>query len=286
MSDPAPAPTPGTASLSGVPVAVTAARKAEEQAELLRRRGAEVLLRPLLAPDPAAVDVDRLLQVTREVIDSPPDIVVATTGTGVRAWFMLAERHGLADELRAAFDGAEILARGPKSVGALNGLGLRADWSPASEAFDDVLDRLLAEDPSGRRILLQEHGQSLAPAAARLEERGAEVTVATIYRVVPPEDPEPARRLLGELRDGTVGAVTFTSAMAVEALLLAAADAGVTEQTRHAFVDGVLACCVGQVTASAFGPWQIETVVPDRARLVAMVRALERRVADDRGEQR
>jgi uroporphyrinogen-III synthase len=265
--------------LAGLRIGVTAARKAEEQIALLERRGATVEWGPALALDPHRVDDDALLAATRSVLTRPPDVFLATTGIGMRTWFAAAERWGLLPDLLAVLAQSEILARGPKSVGALRARGLRERWAPASEAFDDVLTELLARDLSGLRIVLQEHGQPLASVAEELRRRGASVTVVAVYRVYVAEDPEPLRRLAGLVADRTLDAVTFTSAPAVVALMDAAADLGRLDEVVSGFGGAVVAACVGPVTAAAFEQWDLPTIHPNRSRLAAMVHRLERELS-------
>ena len=125
--------------LAGFRIGVTAARKAEEQIGLLERRGAAVVHAPALSVDPNRIEETELLAATKDVLSHPVDIFVATTGIGLKSWFAAAERWGLLEDLTSHLGGAEILARGPKSVGALRRFGLRELWAPESEAFEDVL---------------------------------------------------------------------------------------------------------------------------------------------------
>ncbi|WP_278257645.1 uroporphyrinogen-III synthase [Nocardioides convexus] len=92
---------------------------------LLERRGAEVVHAPALSVDPNRIDEAGLRAATEDVLAQPVDIFVATTGIGLKSWFAAAERWGLLEDLLAHLGGAEILARGPKSVGALRRAGLR-----------------------------------------------------------------------------------------------------------------------------------------------------------------
>ncbi|GAA0976666.1 Transcriptional regulatory protein QseB [Nocardioides aquaticus] len=269
------APTGSTAPLAGYHVGVTAARKVEEQVALIERRGAAVHWAPALSLDPNQVDDAQLRPATEQVIADPPDMVLVTTGIGMRAWLAAAAEWGLREDLVAAIKPAEILARGPKSVGALRGAGLRELWSPESELFEDVLDHLRGRDLAGLRILVQEHGQSLSMVAHALRRQGAEVTVVTVYRVAGAEDPTPMFQLVDRVADGELDAVTFTSAPAVAALMEAAGSTGRRDELISAFQADVLAVCVGPVTAAAFEMWGVPTVYPERSRLAAMVKLLE-----------
>ena len=261
--------------LAGYRIGVTAARKVEEQVQLLERRGATVVWAPALSTDPNRVDDASLRAATEEVLARPIDLFLATTGIGMKTWFAAAESWGVLDKLLAALGEAEILARGPKSVGALRRQGLRELWSPASEEFEDVLEHLRGRDLAGKRIVVQEHGQSLSMAAHALRRRGADVTTVAIYRVASAEDPGPMFHLVDEIADRTLHAVTFTSAPAVAALMEAAGSTGRRDEVIGAFQADVLASCVGPVTAAAFEMWGVPSIYPDRSRLGAMVKQLE-----------
>lgn len=261
--------------LSGFRIGVTAARKVEEQVALLERRGALVEWAPALSIDPNQVDDGDLLAATQEVLSQPIDVFLATTGIGMKAWFAAAEGWGILDELLAAIGDAEILARGPKSVGALRRRGLRELWAPESECFEDVLEHLRGRDLTGLRIVVQEHGQSLSMVAHALRRQGADVTTVTVYRVASADDPEPMFKLIDLIAERSLDAVTFTSAPAVAALMEAAGTTGRRDAIITAFQADVLASCVGPVTAAAFELWGVPTIHPDRSRLAAMIKQLE-----------
>ena len=261
--------------LQGFRVGVTAARKVSEQVALLERRGAEVDWAPALSQDPNRVDAAELRAATERVLGAPPDMVLVTTGVGMTAWLEAAEEWGMREALLEAVRPAEILARGPKSVGALRRAGLRELWSPSSELFEDVLGHLRGRDLRGVRILVQEHGQSLSMVAHALRRQGAQVEVVTVYRVLGAEDPAPLFGLVDRIADGEVDAVTFTSAPAVAALMDAAGSTGRRDDLVSAFQADALAVCVGPVTAAAFEMWGVPSVYPDRSRLAAMVKLME-----------
>lgn len=268
------APTDGLP-LSGFRIGVTAARKVEEQVALLERRGALVEWAPALSLDPNHVDDADLLACTREVLSRPIDLFLATTGIGMKAWFAFAESNGILDELLVAIGESEILARGPKSVGALRRRGLRELWAPESECFEDVLEHLRGRDLTGKRIVVQEHGQSLSMVAHALRRQGADVTTVTVYRVASADDPEPMFKLIDLISERALDAVTFTSAPAVAALMEAAGTTGRRDDIITAFQADVVASCVGPVTAAAFEMWGVPTIHPDRSRLAAMIKQLE-----------
>ena len=71
--------------LLGRRIALTASRRADELEALLVRRGAVVVGAPAVRMAPIEQDAD-LLAVTKDGVDRPPDVVVATAGVGFRMW--------------------------------------------------------------------------------------------------------------------------------------------------------------------------------------------------------
>ena len=264
--------------LSGRRVAVTATRKAAELCGLLERRGAAVVHAPTLK-EQAVVDHDALRRATESLVSDGVDVLVATTGTGVNAWLDAASGWDLDETLVTTLNRADILARGPKSVGALRRHGLRELWSPETEQLEDVLAHLRQRDLAGRRVVLQEHGQSLAVEAEALRRVGALVTVVSTYRCEAADDLAPVFALVDLVVGRGLDAVTFTSAPAVVTLLQVAGAAGLRDELVEAFRSDVLAMCVGPVTAAEWLRYGVPAAHPSRSRLGSMVTALESELA-------
>ena len=128
--------TPSGMVLTGTRILVTAQRRATDLALALARRGAEVDVAATLGVQ-SHFDEETLLARTRELIANPPGIVVITTGIGFRGWWETAEAANLAEELLAALGQVRLVARGPKARGALQTVGLIADW--VAETFGDLV---------------------------------------------------------------------------------------------------------------------------------------------------
>src|SRR5687767_2505205 len=94
-------------------VGITADRRWEEQAMLLRKRGLEVVHGPTMRTVDLAGDA-RLRSVTERLIASPPDWLVATTGMGMKQWFEAADGWGLRETLLSTLGSPSttIIARG------------------------------------------------------------------------------------------------------------------------------------------------------------------------------
>jgi uroporphyrinogen-III synthase len=269
--------------LDGFVVGVTADRRASEQAELLRRRGAEVVLGPSIETAYLAND-DELRAATQQLIDVSPDYLAATTGIGIRAWFEAAQVWGLGDALLDALRATRIVARGPKAAAAVAAAGLAVWASAVNEQMDQVVDLLLAEPLSGARVAVQLYGMPAPEVTGALAGAGADVLEVPVYQWRSPADPGPALRLVQAAIDGRIHAVTFTAAPAVTNLFAIAAGAGLAASLRDACNRrGVVAACVGPVCArGALDSGVAEPLVPEVGRLGLMVRALSERLAGDR----
>ena len=255
-----------TLPLAGRTIGVTADRRWEQQADLLRKRGADVLHAPTVRTVHRA-DEDRLRAATDELVARPPDYVVVLTGMGLRAWFDAAGDWGAADGLRAALARARLVARGPKARSAAGHVGLEVWFQPDNEQVAGILDRLRDEPLDRARVAVQLHGATVPELTATLAAAGADVVEVPVYRWALPDDLGPVHALVDRIAAGTVDAVTFTAAPAVHNLFAVAG-----ERVRDAFNGAVLCACIGPVCAAAA---REEGVVrpfePSRTRLPAMV---------------
>ncbi|GIF12318.1 uroporphyrinogen-III synthase [Actinoplanes teichomyceticus] len=259
------------AALSGYTIGVTSDRRRDELSGLLEGRGARVVLAPALRIVPIADDAE-LRAATRACLATPPDIVLVNTGIGMRGWLEAAEGWGLAEPLRAVLARAYLVARGPKARAAVRAAGLQERWTPDGESHEEVVEHLTGRGVTGLTVAMQLHGESQPEYTDALTAAGARVIEVPVHRWAPPTDPAPLHRLVDLIAGRLVDAVTFTSAAAVQALLRAAGPA--TEPLLEALRTGVLAACVGPVTAAPLRRHDVPVAIPTRARLSALVRTL------------
>ena len=262
-----------TEPLNGFVVGVTAARRSEELAHLLERRGADVLTAPAIRIMPLADDSE-LLAATHACIKDAPDLTVVTTGIGFRGWMDAADEWGLGDSLREQLARGQLVARGPKARGAIRTSGLREVWSPESEAMTEVVDYLLERGVAGQRVAIQLHGDPLTDVIEILTGAGADVVAVPVYRWLPPEDPRPLHRLVDLTAAARVDAVVFTSAPAVTSFLRTATERAVESDVLRALHLDVLAACVGPVCAAPLDRLGVPNVYPSRGRLGSLVRTI------------
>ena len=257
--------------LEGFRIGVTSDRRSEDLIAAFERRGAEVLHAPAIRIAAAESDTKLTLD-TAAIIAARPDVLLATTSYGIRRWFEAADAAGLGHALTETLERSRILVRGPKARGAIRAGGLDDSGMSDEETTKSLVDRVLAEGATGKTIAVQLHGFTDSAQLDRLRTAGAAVLTVAPYRWLMPEDSSRVLRLVDAICTGSVDAVTFTSAPAVDALFNAADGVGKLETVLDAFSETVVAAAVGPVTAAPLRLAGIEPIQPDRYRMGALIR--------------
>lgn len=198
--------------LFGVSVVVTRPRdRVSTLARQIQHLGGTVIEMPVSrteAVDPARPEVSEPLA---RFAAGQFDLICFTSPTGVGSFFGLIRELGL--DARA-FAGAELAAIGPSTAGELAAHGLKADYLPGRFVTEGMLKTLEKVPMESRRVLIAraEEGRDLLPDTLR--ERGAEVAVMPVYRMIPEQPPEEVLE-----RAAQAHFITFTSASSVRNLV-------------------------------------------------------------------
>jgi len=261
--------------MNGATIGITAARRAEEQASIVRALGGVPVIGSSIDCDQPATDevVDPQLQTA---IAAAPDIVVVMTGIGARHSLAVAERSGRESAMRAMFEGATVVARGSKARNTLRRLGVRVDLladPPSSAGLRLLFDTMPVAD---RTIVVICSGPGADPIVPVVRAAGAAVHTIHPYAIDLPDDAQPATRLAQMAHDGAIDAITFTSANAVNGLMAAMERSGLDVPHPH---PSVLVTAVGPVTRDALVAhgWRVD-VEPTTPRMGAMYQALASRL--------
>jgi uroporphyrinogen-III synthase len=270
--------------LRGFRIGVTSDRRSADLIAALERRGAHVVHAPALKIAPH--DQDRqLIAETHEVIRSRPELVLITTGYGMRRWFEVADAAGLGPELSAVLDQARIMARGPKALGAVRAAGLEATTPGTRDTTAAMVDKIIDEGLTRQRVALQQHGYTDQAQLDRLREISSSVLTITPYRWAGPDQNDKVSRLVELAADRQLDAVTFTSAPGADATLSAAKAIGRQGDLVDAMRAAVVAAAVGPVTAGPLIEVGIEPIQPDRSRLGALIRLVSEYLDQNRVER-
>ncbi len=257
--------------LRGFRIGVTSDRRAGDLIAALERRGAQVLHAPALTIAPNEQDGGLIID-TRALIAARPEVVLVTTGYGMRRWFDVADAAGLGAELTATLEEARIFARGPKAHGAVRAAGLLDAQTSVLDTTAAMIDAMVAAGLTDRRVAIQLHGFTDNVQLARLREVSHSVLTVTPYRWTRPTARDRLPRLIRAACQHKLEAVTFTSAPAVTATLDAAERLDLKPDFIRAMSEHVAAVAVGPVTAKPLVEAGVTPIVPDRYRLGALIR--------------
>ena len=274
---------------AGQHVAAFEARMAGPMADLIARHGGVPVEAPALREVPLEENPEAAAFAER-LIAGAFDVVIFLTGVGARYLAeAIASRVARTDFLEA-LGRVTVVVRGPKPLAVLREWKVRVDVAvPEPNTWREVLEALDARGPvAGRRVAVQEYGQSNPDLVRGLEERGAVVTRVPVYRWALPEDTGPLRDALGQLAAGRIAVALFTSAQQVEHLLQVARAEGLEADVRAALEQRVVVGSVGPTTTEALRahglPADIEPEHPKMGHLVATVAARWREVGKAREE--
>lgn len=258
--------------LSGFRIGITSDRRSADLIDAFERRGAAVLHAPTVHMHHAADDAP-IIADTRRIIAAAPDVLLATTSYGMRRWFEVADAAGLGEELQRALASSRILVRGPKARGAVRAAGLDDAGMSDEETTASLVGKVLAEQPPGITVAVQLHGQTDEGQLRRLGAAGDRVLTVAPYTWSNAEaDDDRTTRLLDAIAARQLDCVTFTSAPAVDGLLLAALARGRYAEVTEAFRDDVVAASVGPVTSVPLASAGIRPLQPERYRMGALIR--------------
>jgi len=254
--------------MNGARVGITAARRADEQAALVRSLGGVPRHGPSVDIDfPVPDDVMR--ETLREVLAAPLDRAVFLTGVGARHLLGAATRTDLIEPLLVALRATRVVVRGNKPRRVLREFAIPVAWTATPAESRVIRDALLAEPIAGRRILVQCAGASPDAMIAPLRAAGARVVEAHPYEIDVPPDARGAIGLAHDAARGRLDALTFTSAHAVHGFVALAERAGV--EVGAISTGGALIVAVGPVTREALLEHGLPVhVEPETPRMGAM----------------
>ena len=191
-----------TKPLFGKRVLVTRARaQASEFADLLEANGAEVIQFPTIKIQPIEnVDIPSL---------DKYDWVIFTSVNAVEIFYERLRANG--KDVRM-FGGTKICAVGPKTVEALNGIGIQPDFVPTHSRGSAIAAEM--ENVSGKKILLPRAKIATADLPNGLREKGAVVDDISLYDTLKVTSKD-HKTIEADLLKGKIDLVTFTSSSTV-----------------------------------------------------------------------
>lgn len=239
-------------SFNGLRVLALESRRAQEIGKLIATRGGE----PIIAPSVREVPLESnpaVREFAAKLAAGEVDMVIFTTGVGVKAVATMVETVLSRVELSACLNKVVVIARGPKPTAALRELGVRVNLIvPEPNTWRDLLvalDKKKHEFPlTGRRVAVQEYGIANPELSAGLQERGALVIPLTVYQWALPEDTGPLKAAVESITQGNVHVLLVASSVQIRHLFQVAESMATQEALREA-LSGVVIASIGPLTS-------------------------------------
>src|SRR6266567_319073 len=191
------------------------------------------------------------------------DLVIFTTGVGVRALVKIVSEHYDREKFLAALRSIKIAARGPKSSAALRELEIPiAVIAPEPFTWRSLMSALeakLGSSLQGMNIAVQEYGTSNPELLTALAERSISITRLPVYQWALPENIQPLREGVIALAHGHVDVVVFMNAAQVAHLFLMADRMDYSE----ALYEGFRSTVIGSIGPSTTEGLNVYGIVPD-----------------------
>ena len=208
-----------TPSFQGLRVLGFESRRGKELAALISTYGGTPVIAPALREVPIESNA-AALEFAAALVGGDFEIVVFLTGVGTRALIDAIAPTYSRDVIVDALSRTRVVARGPKPLAVLRGLGVPI-WVSAPEPntwreLVSAIDEKSGECPlAGARIAVQEYGVSNAELLDELRRRGARVMAVPVYEWALPEDLGPLKSAVAGIAGSQVDVVVFTTSVQV-----------------------------------------------------------------------
>lgn len=209
-------------SFNGLTVLALESRRAREIAKLIENLNGI----PIVAPSVREIALDsnrEALDFARNLSAGLVDLVIFTTGVGVRTLVSAVQSVCSKEELARQLNDIVVVARGPKPTAALRELGVRISLTvPEPNTWRDLLTVLDKNNDTlpldGRRVAVQEYGVTNPELSEGLLNRGAIVTLVNVYQWALPEDLAPLEGAIQSIISGNVHVLLVTSSVQIRHL--------------------------------------------------------------------
>ena len=220
---------------NGLTVASFESRMAPEMTRLIERHGGRPLVAPALREIPLE-DNSAAIRFGEQLLTEGLDVLILLTGAGTTTLFEILHSRHSKDKITSALKNTVLIARGPKPVAALKGLGFQPTLTvPEPNTWVDVVSTLDEYRPvKGLRVAVQEYGLPNPDLVEALKQRGADVFPVPVYRWALPEDIAPLKRVLAEILAGHIQIMLITNAAQIDHVMQVLEQEGESTQFKEA----------------------------------------------------
>ena len=271
-----------TANFNGIRVLSLESRRSVEAGKLIRTYGGEPLIAPAMR-EIAASSHEAVIAFARELMAGAYDLVIFTTGIGVRTLVQTVSEHLDRESFLAALRRVKVAARGPKSSSALREfqvpIAVVAPEPFTWRALVKAMEEHFGSGLNGMNVAVQEYGTSNPELLTALAEKNVSMTRVMVYQWALPEDVQPLREAVIALAHGHVDLVLFMNAAQVAHLFLMAERMGYTEALDEGFRSTVIGS-IGPSTTEGLAMYRLTPdFEPSQAKMGFLVKELAENAA-------
>lgn len=268
----------GTKAFRGLTVGLFETRRQRELTAMFTGRGARVVTCPLVFPESQGVE-EPVRTFIEQAIEGKLAAAIFYTGIGIEAIFDAARQFGKYEALQGALGRITLVARGPKSKGALKRHNLTPAFLAEPPTTEGLVRRVEALEVGGKRVAVALAGDQPSPALAEaIERRGGEVYQFAVYHYRLPEDLSEIGAFIQKALAGEIGWLVFTTPPQVSILMDAAEKLGFRGRLVEATGGTLAVAAVGSVTASALARQGVRVSVrpsTENETMSGLVKAIE-----------
>jgi uroporphyrinogen-III synthase len=282
-------------SLTGLTIAITGSRRGSELARIVKNLGGRPYVAPtvgieadLKTPDNAIVEF--IKRITKQDVD----YMIFMTGPGVFSLMSIAKSYGMEEDLIAALQKVNVVARSTKPQMVLKKYGIRTHLIPHENTAKGILKLLKNIGMLGRTIGILWHGgyqmqlrEELYRAGAanvieastyqysfELNNDGASILTSMGFNYVVPKLGT-VIHLIGDIIAGRIDVITFTSPPSVHGLFKIANINHTIGSLRDSLNTNVIVAAVGPSTEEAIKENKVVVdVIPQIYKMGAMVKSI------------
>lgn len=260
--------------IDGRVIAITETRRAKEMAEHVSKLGGVAVMAPAIREVPSE-NQEEVRAAIRRICQGEVHWAIFLTGVGARAVLRTAEGMGSRDAFIDSLSRLTVAARGPKPIGVLREAGIRVHVTPEEPTSEGLVRALEQHDLCEKTVAVQLYGEPNPFLIGAIEGLGARVIEMQPYTWDLPADQEPLERLVRQIIEGSVDAVSFTNGAQVHNLFVVATRLALADELRVALASNVAVAAVGQVTEKALAAnGLVPRIVPPTPTMGALVVAM------------
>lgn len=206
--------------LYGMTTVCFESRLSDSAAALLEKRGATVIRSPSMQEVPLK-DHHEIFRFAEQLFGGGVDILICMTGVGTQILIDTLETRYKRSEILKRLRNLTIVVRGPKPVRILKKMDVPFEVAaPEPNTWIELLDAIDEHETTanlaGKKVAVQEYGETNQGFLEALDQRGAEIIRIPVYRWALPDDPAPLWKGIQAVLNGQVQIALFTSKTQIE----------------------------------------------------------------------